>query len=170
MRQGNVYFLQVIPCGPVKIGWTTGLVSYRMRCLQQASPYELKWLGARPGPRTAETAAHHALRIHRLRGEWFHPTPEVMAFVTEAIGGGFEAQAYLDQHFRPKLQERFRKLTVHRRDGLADRIFGMARLSAWHGYKWRNSQILLPEKTLDALESAVTAAERGELSTSQAAA
>ena len=55
MIDGNIYFLQVKPYGPVKIGWTSGSVYYRMKALQAASPYELKWIGAAIAKREAET-------------------------------------------------------------------------------------------------------------------
>jgi hypothetical protein len=78
-----VYFLQVEGSGPVKIGTTIGNVHLRVQSLQQASPYELRWIGYFPGGRTEEKAAHQLLSGSRLRGEWFYPTAEVVAFVKE---------------------------------------------------------------------------------------
>lgn len=78
-----VYFLQVEPNGPVKIGTTIGNVHLRMQTLQQASPYLLRWMGYFPGGRAEEKAAHLLLRGSRLRNEWFYPTAEVMAFIAE---------------------------------------------------------------------------------------
>jgi hypothetical protein len=76
-----VYFLQVQPNGPIKIGTTGGNPYARMVALQQASPHVLKWIGMFEGGKDEEGAAHKLLENSKLRNEWFYPTREVLAFV-----------------------------------------------------------------------------------------
>ncbi len=158
MKLGHLYFLQVAPFGPVKIGWTSGCVTTRMRALQQASPYEIKWLGIAELPRSAEKDAHRVLSAYHLRGEWFHPTPGVMAFV-ERVSAAFDLQSYIEFYFRPSLQSRLRKLTNHRPEE-RDFICEAAKISSHDVFHWLNRTRLLPQEQLDALEEAAMAAER----------
>lgn len=78
-----VYFIQVVPFGPIKIGYTSGNIALRMKALQQTSPHELKWIGSFSGGRKDELAAHRLLAASKLRAEWFHPTREVLDFIQE---------------------------------------------------------------------------------------
>lgn len=156
MKQGHLYFLQVEPFGPVKIGWTTGCVSIRMKAIQHSSPHELKWLGAVEGPRSMETWAHRKFAAHRVRNEWFNPTPEVMAFVKQSVGN-FDATAYIDFHFRPSLQARYRALANYR-EAVADRLWQAS--GVYHIGKWLNNATLLSQQELDAIERAVSAEEK----------
>lgn len=78
-----VYFLQLQPFGPVKIGYTTAHPAMRVKALQQTSPHILKWIGFFMGGRKDEVAAHQRLVASKLRAEWFHPTREVLDFIEE---------------------------------------------------------------------------------------
>ncbi len=158
MKIGHLYFLQVAPFGPVKIGWTSGCVTTRMRALQRSSPYEIKWLGAAELPRSSEKDAHRVLSAYHLRGEWFHPTPDVMAFV-ERVSAVFDLQSYTEFYFRPSLQSRLRKLTNYRPEERS-RICEEAGIADHHVFHWLNRSRLLPQEQLDALEKVVVAAER----------
>lgn len=80
---GTVYFLQVGHDGPIKIGYTKVNVEYRVRAIQKGSPHILRWIGAFPGTRDDEKNAHRLLENSSLRGEWFYPTKEVLAFVQQ---------------------------------------------------------------------------------------
>jgi hypothetical protein len=158
MKPGHLYFLQIEPFGPIKIGWTTGCVSIRMRAIQQASPHELKWLGAVEGPRSLETWAHRKLEPHRLRNEWLNPTPEVMAFVRQSVGN-FDATAYIEFHFRPSLQARFRALANYR-EAVNDQLCATSGVDDRHIFQWLNNSRLLSQQQLDAIEAAVASAEK----------
>lgn len=81
MRPGSVYFLQVSTDGPIKIGFTVSIVRRRLRSIQVGSPHILRWIGYFEGTRTDERNAHKLLQNSSLRGEWFYPTTEVLAFV-----------------------------------------------------------------------------------------
>lgn len=97
-----VYFLQSGEGGPIKIGHTTCNVYSRVTALQQASPYELRWIGYFPGIRADETAAHRKLAKSNLRNEWFHPTPEVLAFIKEKCPNFVEEDAAAEVLCEPK--------------------------------------------------------------------
>lgn len=160
MKRGHLYFLQVEPFGPVKIGWTGGEVHLRVKQLQQASPHVLRWIGAVERDRKAETEAHRVLASDRLRNEWFNPTPAVMAFITRTIGS-FDEKAYVELHFRPSLQSRFRKLVAYRRDF---REHLLSRIGfKFDDNRWLERGLTLSQEQLDKIESVVSAAERGEI-------
>jgi hypothetical protein len=77
----NIYFIQVGTDGPIKIGFSKYDVCRRVRALQLTSPHILRWIGFFPGTRADEKLAHRLLKNSSLRGEWFYPTVEVMAFI-----------------------------------------------------------------------------------------
>lgn len=79
MTQGTVYFIQARTLGLIKIGHTTGSVAARLGTLQTGSPDELILLGAMPGTCDDEAALHEQFKSCRLHGEWFRPTPEILA-------------------------------------------------------------------------------------------
>lgn len=83
MTIGHIYFLQVGADGPIKIGFTTSDVKRRVRAHQTGSPYILRWVGVCVGTRSDERDAHLLLQNSSLRGEWFYPTEEVLAFVRQ---------------------------------------------------------------------------------------
>lgn len=82
-KAGNIYFLQVSTDGPIKIGYTKSHVKDRVRAIQAGSPHVLRWIGVFAGTRTDELNAHSLLQNSSLRGEWFYPTKEVLAFVQQ---------------------------------------------------------------------------------------
>lgn len=67
-----IYFIQNTVDGCIKVGVTCNLTR-RLRELRAGSSGLLIVLGAFPGNRTAETAAHHCLAKARTYGEWFKP-------------------------------------------------------------------------------------------------
>jgi hypothetical protein len=83
----SVYFIQVVGGGPVKIGHSVD-PEHRLQGLMCWCPYELEILATAPGCPLSEAAIHRELESSRSRGEWFHPTPEVMAFVDEVKKAG----------------------------------------------------------------------------------
>lgn len=81
-----VYFIQAGANGPIKIGTATDLPT-RIATLQTGCPEPLVILGTIPGDLLVEGALHRALSDHRYRGEWFHPTGEVLEVIERAKGG-----------------------------------------------------------------------------------
>jgi hypothetical protein len=74
-----VYFIQGVPDGLIKIGWTSDLDS-RFKTLCQGSPCELALLGIAHGGEREEQILHANFAEHRVRGEWFTPNPRLIEF------------------------------------------------------------------------------------------
>lgn len=80
----SVYFIQQGTDGPVKIGATRN-IEKRIKTLQTGSHIPLTVLGVVPGGFELESDLHQELMDYQLEGEWFSPTPEVMAVVKRHI-------------------------------------------------------------------------------------
>lgn len=100
MSEGTVYFIQVGTDGPIKIGYTKVNVEHRVRAIQMGSPHILRWIGGFSGNRSDEKNAHRLLQNSSLRGEWFYPTKEVLAFVQQH-SPAFMPVAYGNALFHP---------------------------------------------------------------------
>src|ERR1051325_9826576 len=77
-----IYFIQSGEGGPIKIGISDD-PDLRLRRLQTASCEQLKLLGVVPGDEAMERAYHARLAAHRIRGEWFTATDEVLSCIPE---------------------------------------------------------------------------------------
>ncbi len=77
----NVYFVQD-GAGMVKIGYAKN-VTTRYANLQAANASELRMLVWAPGDSVAEERLHEAFAKHRRQGEWFAPSPDLMAYIAE---------------------------------------------------------------------------------------
>lgn len=73
-----VYFIQCGSNGPIKIGWAAD-PAVRLAELQSANPLPLTLIGSFIGDRSAEAALHREFQEYRLHGEWFRPTPAILA-------------------------------------------------------------------------------------------
>jgi hypothetical protein len=88
MRQGiyhgpAVYFVQFGKKSPMKIGFSRNL-GVRIAILQTAHWQKLTRIVAVPGDRKMEKRIHAQFADQRIaRTEWFHPDPELVAFVDE---------------------------------------------------------------------------------------
>lgn len=82
-KTGWIYFIRD-EAGYIKIGYATN-VSYRMNALQTASRQKLTLLARVPGSTLDEKALHRRFRAARVRGEWFRPTPELRAYISEVV-------------------------------------------------------------------------------------
>lgn len=80
VRASWVYFIRRGTNGGVKIGYAENPHS-RMRGMQTANEDELFLLGAIKGGREVEQELHRRFAAGRKRGEWFHATPELLAFI-----------------------------------------------------------------------------------------
>lgn len=139
--RGVVYFLQVMPAGPIKIGFTSGPVHNRIRALQQSSPHELKWLGFFSGKPEDERAAHKYLADSRCRCEWFYPTLEVLSFVSEKCAS-FNEQDYLSDILSKDCLERIElahKPWSRNRKALNE-ILHAGCMSPWDFHAWREGR------------------------------
>lgn len=78
---GRVYF--VTGTGPrdaVKIGWTSGELSERLRALQTGSPVELRVMACVRALLPFERWCHRQFEEDRCYGEWFKRTPRLARF------------------------------------------------------------------------------------------
>lgn len=75
-----VYAIRAVRGGPVKIGHCIVDAKTRLRGLQTSNPNKLELLGSAAGTRGDEQAILAFFADNRVRGEWFRPTPRVLAF------------------------------------------------------------------------------------------
>lgn len=78
-----VYFIQAGADGPIKIGVASNL-RRRVQMLQTGCPVPLVVLAITDGGREKEVELHLAHRADLVRGEWFKPSPAVLASVEAA--------------------------------------------------------------------------------------
>jgi len=77
MLDAVIYAVQVGEDGPIKIGWCE-CIQKRLAALQRANPAPLRVVVTILARRIVEKHLQAFLRDHHLRGEWFHPAPEVL--------------------------------------------------------------------------------------------
>jgi len=79
----TVYFVQVGGNGPVKIGVASHLET-RLQAIQSTCPFPLRIIGAvAGGGQKLERKLHRQFSTDRLRGEWFLPSKELIAWISE---------------------------------------------------------------------------------------
>ncbi len=78
-----VYFVQAGEAGPVKIGFAADVLR-RLPELQVNSPFRLRALGQIKGDRLIERGLHIRFAGVRVSGEWFSPSPELLALIATA--------------------------------------------------------------------------------------
>lgn len=79
----HVYFMQGVNGGPVKIG-TAADVKARLKQIQACSPDVLRVLHIIPGAgREIERKLHARFSPHRLHGEWFDTSVELMGYIRD---------------------------------------------------------------------------------------
>jgi hypothetical protein len=82
MRAILVYFIQGEQTKLVKIGQTSSECPHeRLMSLQAGSPDILNLLGV--VYHISEKDLHERFKLHRVRGEWFHPIQALMKFIEE---------------------------------------------------------------------------------------
>lgn len=74
-----IYFVQA-STGPIKIGFTDNW-GLRRAALQLATPEPLSVLLVVDGQRSDEAGLHRAFQADRIRGEWFAPSSELLAYI-----------------------------------------------------------------------------------------
>lgn len=76
-----IYFIQDQESLSIKIGYTGGSSEGRLKALQTGNGSRLVLLGEVPGDEAAERQLHERFRQSRMVGEWFRPTPDVLAYI-----------------------------------------------------------------------------------------
>lgn len=83
----SVYFIQEIPDGPIKIGWTDRPISIRLSGIQHGNCRELGIIARIEGSSKQDEAAwHERFASLRIRGEWFRPNLTLLTAIKEAAG------------------------------------------------------------------------------------
>lgn len=83
VRECWVYFIQGDDGGPIKIGRTENWPGFRVADLQCGYPFGwLRCVGVLRGPIGLEKQLHRRFHKHRMRGEWFSASPDLIAFIT----------------------------------------------------------------------------------------
>jgi len=84
LSRDYVYFIQEGHSGPIKIG-VAAEPRNRLTDLQCANPRPVRLICAVKGSFKLEKHLHRLLKDHRIRGEWFHPSIEVLEAISEAL-------------------------------------------------------------------------------------
>lgn len=79
--EGTIYFFGCETTQEIKIGITSGRVEKRMATVQTARGHKINLLATVPGTTEFERALHDRFSQHRLRGEWFRPHPDILAYI-----------------------------------------------------------------------------------------
>lgn len=77
--------------GLIKIGWTGQLARRLTTLTREHGPIEL--LATHPGGRDVEQRQHARFRDARVEGEWFRPTPELLAHIDKIARRRAKAEA-----------------------------------------------------------------------------
>lgn len=77
---GVIYFVR--SWNFIKIGFSVDIKT-RLLSLQTGSPYEIELLALMPGTPKDEADILGRFSPVRIRGEWFEPHPELMAFISK---------------------------------------------------------------------------------------
>jgi len=78
-----VYFLRADETGRIKIGTTSNLKA-RLSAIRTSSSERVGLACAIPGTEALEQLLHERFAETRVRGEWFAPSPELVAFIDGA--------------------------------------------------------------------------------------
>jgi hypothetical protein len=76
-----VYFVRDPEEGSIKIGYTKVPIERRLQQLQTGNPRELTLLACVPGTTLDESRLHARFACDLERGEWFRPSPELLAYI-----------------------------------------------------------------------------------------
>jgi hypothetical protein len=93
----TVYFVRRKndPTGYIKIGFTRGTVERRLRDMASATPGGFDVLAEIEGGPVVERSLHNLFEADRVDGEWFRPSPGLLAAIADAGAGN--ALAIVDQ-------------------------------------------------------------------------
>ena len=85
-QKTNIYFIQLVNGGPIKIGYAKN-ITRRLNALQVAHAYPLKLLHSFQAHAFVELALHYKFKKLRLLGEWFEPSHELLYFIENIKNG-----------------------------------------------------------------------------------
>lgn len=83
--EGTIYYIRCSETNFIKIGYTRGNPLARMASLQTGTPSKLGLMAVHPGSMEMERKIHEKLAAHRVRGEWFDDSDEVLDHLVKVI-------------------------------------------------------------------------------------
>jgi len=78
-----VYVVSAVGSGRIKIGYTSGPISLRMRGLETGCPFPPKLLAVMRGTRELEKDLHRTFASQRRHLEWFEDSPAIRKLLRE---------------------------------------------------------------------------------------
>jgi hypothetical protein len=158
-----IYFIQAGNNGPIKIGIAKN-PSKRLSQLQVGATEELRLLGVMNGTEQHENDIHHQFAVHRVRGEWFSPTPELLTYIATQSDTLNAKESIEDNTWAKLVKSESRLLDLlqeakatkddksklsfcahdywYREDGLRDRLYCLV---GWEAEKWYVSELRTSE-------------------------
>lgn len=103
-RLQYVYFFQIGKDGPIKIGLTRN-GHHRLIKLQVGCPWKLHYLNDIKGDRRMEKQLQRRFKHLRMRGEWFHPGPDLLLFIESLFPPEVLHMEALHQQEHRRIQE-----------------------------------------------------------------
>lgn len=121
-----IYFIQDSARNHIKIGFTEAdNAEVRRRALQTSNAAELKIIFTMPGDRKTEKELHEQFASSRECGEWFRPSPELLAYIVEGAGiVGYHQGTHCKEHANSLRQADSHILDYSLRVYLAGKIGG----------------------------------------------
>ena len=83
--EGWVYFIACEETQRVKIGYTKGNVTKRLKALQTGAAGQLRFIAKQPGSPETERAIHDKFAAHRLHGEWFEMSEDLFSYICAVV-------------------------------------------------------------------------------------
>ena len=94
MAGPKVYIVRTKSSGYLKIGFTEGSISWRIKALQTGSPDPIELVCWFEGTRQQEAQLHKQFASASFgNGEWFTPTPELLEFIQSKIESGSHGES-----------------------------------------------------------------------------
>jgi Meiotically Up-regulated Gene 113 (MUG113) protein len=105
-----VYFIQVKNGGPIKVGHATN-PEKRFQAVQGCNHEELELITVVTGGCSLEHKIHQDLKKYNLRGEWFHPTKEVIDYMINLKS--VECEKFGDTYYAVLWRDSYESKTDH---------------------------------------------------------
>lgn len=84
-RPGWIYYIACSETTRLKIGYTSGDVSKRLKALQTGSAGKLRLIAMHPGTQANERNIHNEFAHKRIHGEWFEMSEDLFGYVCQVI-------------------------------------------------------------------------------------
>lgn len=95
-HMGVIYFISTTDVAdfPIKIGYASSSVKFRLATLQTSMPFQLKVLATTRGSLGTEAAYHRRFSHLQMRGEWFQRSVDLMEEILRLRNSGSVSAQY----------------------------------------------------------------------------